>query len=116
MTDADEAVALAELDAVSAATPAVLVYPRADTPPVSTAWYCSVFEWRTPNGWTIRVFNDCGEWDYVEELEAPDGRVWLYPHFVDDGRTWNALTEKLADWSPKPENEGGWPHIDECPP
>jgi hypothetical protein len=26
------------------------------------------------NGWKIKIFNDCNEWDYIEAVTAPDGR------------------------------------------
>jgi len=26
------------------------------------------------NGWQIKIFNDCNEWDYIEAVTAPDGR------------------------------------------
>lgn len=30
------------------------------------------------NGWKVRVFWDCGDWDYIDEVEAPDGRQWWW--------------------------------------
>ncbi len=31
------------------------------------------------NGWTITVFADCYEWDYIAYVKAPDGReVYVY--------------------------------------
>ncbi len=32
------------------------------------------FPYDASNGWEIWVFNDVGEWDYVDEIRAPDGR------------------------------------------
>lgn len=26
------------------------------------------------NGWRIKIFNDCNEWDYVDSVETADGR------------------------------------------
>ncbi len=31
------------------------------------------------DGWAVAVFNDCGEWDYLEWVKAPDGREWHFP-------------------------------------
>lgn len=103
MSAEDEASALAALDGGTAATPAVVTY---------LASYCGVMEWTTPAGWIVRVFNDCGEWDYIASITSPDGRDWEYP-FEAHGA---AMTERIADWTPVPENYGGWPSIDLCPP
>jgi hypothetical protein len=32
----------------------------------------------TPCGWSLCVFNDVGEWDYLESIKSPDGREWNY--------------------------------------
>lgn len=37
--------------------------------------FCGNVEFRTSDGWTIVVFNDCDEFDYVDRAEAPDGRA-----------------------------------------
>jgi hypothetical protein len=31
-------------------------------------------EYSASNGWTITVFNDCGEWDYIDSVKTNDGR------------------------------------------
>jgi hypothetical protein len=34
-------------------------------------------EWAAPfDGWVVCVFIDCGDWDYIDHVRAPDGRVW----------------------------------------
>ena len=103
MSPDDEFAALAELNAICADHPAVVAFEAA---------YCGVMEWRTPNGWLLQVFNDCGEWDYVQRIIASDGREWDYP-FESSGL---AMTERIADWTPAPANYGGWPKIECCPP
>ncbi len=36
--------------------------------------YAGNVEYEASNGWTIVVFNDCNEWDYIDTIEAADGR------------------------------------------
>ena len=31
------------------------------------------------DAWEVAVFNDCGEWDYLEWVKTPDGREWHFP-------------------------------------
>ena len=39
---------------------------------VGRPWgYCGVEVFRASNGWEIAIFNDCGEWDYIEWITAP---------------------------------------------
>jgi len=53
-------------------------------PPVPFEHYCGSVEHKTSNGWTFVIFDDCGEWDYIETVMAPDGRC-LYPWaFLDE--------------------------------
>lgn len=35
--------------------------------------YAGNVEYRLTNGWTVVVFNDCGEWDYIDSMISPDG-------------------------------------------
>lgn len=63
-----------------------------------TEWGWSGCQFLTlPSGWQVVVFSDCGEWDYLEWVTAPDGRQWHYPHRPDNGQ---AMTERLAGWQP----------------
>jgi|SRR5579872_460785 len=43
-------------------TPPIISYPR----------------WVASNGWHICVFDDAGEWDYIEWVETSDGRRASY--------------------------------------
>jgi hypothetical protein len=36
--------------------------------------YAGNVPYAASNGWHIRVFNDCNEWDYVDFVTTPDGR------------------------------------------
>ncbi|HYD26939.1 DUF7693 family protein [Brevundimonas sp.] len=59
--------------------------------------FCGNVVARLANGWTVEIFNDCDDLDYVDVVVAPDGRRstfedWLGP---DDGgrdRFWEAST------------------------
>lgn len=42
---------------------------------------CQLF-WRTSNGWRLEVFDDCGQWDYVDSVVAPDGRELEFDDFI----------------------------------
>ena len=35
------------------------------------------------NGWTIKVFSDCGSFDYVDSVIAPDGRKGSFNYWID---------------------------------
>jgi hypothetical protein len=45
------------------------------------------------NGYRLVVFNDCGEWDYVDSYIAPDGTEMDVEYF--------GLPSLLFDWEPK---------------
>lgn len=36
--------------------------------------YAGDVKYKASNGWTIVVFNDCGDWDYIDLVETDDGR------------------------------------------
>lgn len=38
--------------------------------------YAGNVTYRTQDGWILTIFNDCGEFDYVDRVEAPDGTAW----------------------------------------
>jgi len=38
--------------------------------------YATNVNYETDDGWRISVFNDCGEWDYVEGMAEPGGK-WV---------------------------------------
>jgi hypothetical protein len=33
---------------------------------------------KTSDGWVVVCFIDCNDWDYVDSVVAPDGRVWEF--------------------------------------
>jgi hypothetical protein len=45
------------------------------------------------NGFRLVVFNDCGEWDYIESYVAPDGTKTEVEYFGEPSL--------LFDWEPK---------------
>jgi hypothetical protein len=55
--------------------------------------YSGNMTFRFGNGYRLLVFNDCGEWDYVDSYIAPDGTRTE----VDD---WGDSLA-LFDWEPK---------------
>jgi|AGTN01.1.fsa_nt_gi hypothetical protein len=36
--------------------------------------YAGDATYKASNGWTIVVFNDCDDWDYIESIKTDDGR------------------------------------------
>lgn len=52
-----------------------------DIPPV-VVWAGNCV-YKASNGWTFEVFNDCGEWDYLDAVTSDDGRVWEFSAFCD---------------------------------
>ena len=52
-----------------------------ERPPGSGAnfeWFCGYPTFKAA-GWTICVFDDAGDWDYLEWVESPDGKRTEYP-------------------------------------
>jgi hypothetical protein len=37
--------------------------------------YTGLVRYLASNGWSITVFNDCNEWDYVDTIDTTDGRT-----------------------------------------
>ncbi len=37
----------------------------------------------TSNGWTIVVFDDAGEWDYIDRFVSPEGEVLKFDDYYD---------------------------------
>ena len=37
--------------------------------------YAGDVTYHSSNGWVVVIFNDCNDWDYVDSVVAPDGRV-----------------------------------------
>lgn len=57
--------------------------------------HCGNITYRTAAGHTVVVFNDCGDWDYVDSITAADGRRWEY----EDG-TGRTPSSRASNWSP----------------
>lgn len=100
MSSDEEREVLAALMRVTVDTPA-----RAEFAPDAICTYSGWPSWTTADGWRVVVFNDCGDWDYIDSITAPDGRTWDYP-YQPDGR---AMTQMIADWSPDDGDPRGWP-------
>jgi hypothetical protein len=55
--------------------------------------------WATTSGWTIGVFDDCGEWDYIDDMVTPDGQSlcqrfgWTY--FEEEGTVYQPTEDDL---------------------
>jgi hypothetical protein len=66
--------------------------------------YSGVEFYTAPNGWRIGVFNDCGEWDYIDFVETQDGRFIDFDQMYDHARD-------LADYVPSEQEQDekwGW--------
>jgi hypothetical protein len=58
---------------------------------------------RTSNGWTLVVFNDCDSWDYLDHATAPDLRELDFDD-VAHGR----CNERGPVWGWRSSNEDIW--------
>ena len=72
-----------------------------------------IMEFRLGNGWSLAVFNDCGQWDYLEWVLAPDGRREEYckpvvgPPLLGRYRETFTRSTVLDEWTPShPERWG----------
>jgi hypothetical protein len=65
--------------------------------------YAGDVEYRTPGGWKIKVFNDCGDWDYFDSIETPDGRLIDFDELPEEIRNYRP-SDKVRDvayhWEP----------------
>lgn len=61
-------------------------------------YYCGNVCYELSNGWKVQVFNDCGEWDYVDSVTAPDGTEF-HCAGPDHGKPDNWCSE-IGDWTP----------------
>ena len=69
-------------------------------------WGFANVEFKLPNGWTVVVFQDAWEWDYVDHVLAPDGRVFNpFPNDCSE-------IHPLAHWHPKNPRAWGLEHDD----
>ena len=72
--------------------------------------YCGDVEYHVSNGWRIRIFNDCGDWDFIDSVFSPDGRIWQYNDIYkhdDEGRS-TKETRRLYDEEPRGDREMIW--------
>lgn len=118
MTPAEVLSILADIDAGR-----VTVQPAADPSDWRSFVVC-----RASNGWTFTVFNDCGGWDYIEEIESPTGAVidpWAFLDSAaykaacaigeDDPTRPSAIAAAsmpewaaVRSWSPRDARTWGW--------
>ena len=74
--------------------------------------YWGDVDYYASNGWMIRIFGDCGDWDYVDSISTPGGRVWLYP---DDGGDRTEVERQLMNYRPDEsvclERYGFWGYL-----
>ena len=68
--------------------------------------YAGDVEFKLSNGWTVVVFNDCDEWDYIDHIVAPDGRTIDIPRDRDGPEDANEWPEILF-WHPQCEPHDG---------
>lgn len=62
------------------------------------AHYCGDVHYLADNGWTITVFNDCNQWDYIDRIVANDGRTITFEEMEEWGRVrfQPSLSEEMA--------------------
>lgn len=76
-----------------------------DSPEGVPAW-CGKNVYRASNGWVFCVFDDCGEWDYFEWIESPEGERHEYPGGDDVPSGHRNLT--LFERRPEKEHQPLW--------
>ena len=54
-------------------------------------------------GWKVTIFYDCGEWDYIDNVESPDGRKAIYPFDEYQTEHGNPMHWDWCNWR---ENRG----------
>ena len=47
--------------------------------------FAGVMEFVGSNGWTVWIFNDAMEWDYLDRIQAPDGRSVTFDELAKAG-------------------------------
>lgn len=63
--------------------------------------FCGEVLFEASNGWSVIIFNDCDEWDYIDWLKTSDGREIRYDEMadtmplVDDYRPPVAVAQKI---------------------
>src|SRR5210317_725160 len=66
--------------------------------------YAGNMDFVSRDGWTITVFFDCPDWDYIDTVADPDGRKWdfdtlwdtnVYAWRPSDGGPWDRLLDYM---------------------
>lgn len=70
------------LDVLHAVERGEVTFPPKDVA-LARVQYTGLLRFQLSNGWILTVFNDCREWDYLEQVETPDGRVLTYDELFD---------------------------------
>lgn len=58
---------------------AVTLSPHGDPQDI----YSAAITYHGSNGWKIVIFNDCNQWDYIEEIVTDDGRRMDYDEIFE---------------------------------
>lgn len=58
----------------------------------------------TSAGWVFVVFNDAGDWDYIDSVRSPEGDLVLL--WAEDGPGSGPEWEPVREWTP--DNEERW--------
>jgi len=117
------------LDGIEQGT--IQVQPQLGTRPMDVVYKGGLASYRLSNGWFIRVFNDCGAWDYVDSFRDAEGKehhlqspldpnthrfwhwLWEVTHPYRTASTWRPSCEALQKtWGWR---DGGVPDLDTCP-
>jgi hypothetical protein len=59
--------------------------------------FCADLEYKLSNGWTVVVFNDCGDWDYIDSVITDTGERFEF-----------RLVEHWCNWQPSNPERWGW--------
>jgi hypothetical protein len=55
--------------------------------------------WATTTGWIINIFDDCGEWDYIDDMITPDGQslcqAFEWDYFEQEGTVYAPTEDDL---------------------
>jgi hypothetical protein len=52
---------------------------------------------KTSTGWKIVIFDDCGQMDYIDAVEAPDGRKANFDDWVTEDANLNPMPGEWRD-------------------
>lgn len=73
-------------------------------PPKNT--HCGNISYRASNGWTLVVFNDCDEWDYLDSVIMPDGVVTDFWDACEEDPFGTDEYEEVRNYGPPEDIEG----------